>query len=109
MNVSYAYNAAMYCDHCAEAIIEELEAKGIADEGDTDSYPQKCFDDEADCPQHCDDCHEFLQNSLTADGVEYVTELIREHHESGRGNAEVLREWAEFYDLPFDVEVSDDA
>jgi len=36
----YAYNAAMWCAECAEAVMADLDAKGVTDTGDTDDYPQ---------------------------------------------------------------------
>lgn len=86
----------------------ELDAEGIADEGDTDSYPQPDFGDEADTPHHCDHCGEFLRNGLTSDGFAYVREAIREHLTNGRGDRDVLTQWADFYNLPFSLIVGDD-
>jgi len=66
----YAYNAAFYCDDCAHKIMKELDG---VDSGDTDEYPQYASNDcESDHPEHCDGCGEFLGNSLTSDGADYV-------------------------------------
>ena len=102
--MSYAYNAAMICDACANTAMAELDAEGIEDEGDTDSYPQYANSSEADSPQHCDHCGEFLENDLTGDGVEYVKGLIAQWHSNSRGDEEILRQWAEFYGLNFDLD-----
>lgn len=37
---------------------------------------------------------------MTGDGYDYVREAIAEHVANGRGNAAVLNEWSEFYDIP---------
>ena len=99
---AYAYNAALYCADCAQEIIDDCRAKGIADDGDTDGFPQGPFADgggEADCPQHCDNCQCFLENPLTTDGVEYVREALAD----GSSDPEVESLWAEFYAAELDT------
>ncbi len=98
--MSYAYQAAMWCDDCARAVMADLDAKGVEDTGDTDDYPQgDSSDGEADCPQHCDDCGVFLENPLTSDGYDYVREAIADARKSKRTDSVALTEWAPFYDL----------
>ena len=90
---SYAYDAAMHCADCADA-------SGMTAEGaeDSDGNPVgAAFSDEADTPQHCDDCGVFLENALTDEGVRYVIEELQSY-EPGVGRPDVLREWAEFYE-----------
>ena len=97
----YIYQAALWCDDCANKIMEELESEDSADKYDEDSnhYPQYCAgSDEADCPQHCDGCGEFLGNDLTSDGVDYVIQAYREDMESGRTDSVACTVWREFYD-----------
>jgi len=53
---------------------------------------------EADCPQHCANCHEHLENPLTSDGYNYVHEKIADYF-AGKGSGYVLREWADYYDV----------
>ena len=89
----YAYQAALWCDSCGQAIREELDKAKVDDSGDTDDYPQYADEDssETDSPSHCDagpDCLEaetlsdgikvgaLLAESLTADGKEYVRKAI---------------------------------
>jgi len=111
----YIYAADIYCEQCGEAIRERITAEGYApadpdDEAsyDSDEFPKGPYPDgggEADCPQHCgsgpdcinaiefdDGCKvgAWLENELTADGVEYVRQAIRE-------GGEVAELWAEFY------------
>jgi hypothetical protein len=82
----YMYQAALYCEACGEAIRERLTAEGKApsnpedehsfDSGDFPKGPYPEGGGEADCPQHCDACGLFLENALTADGLDYVREAI---------------------------------
>ena len=76
----------------------------------------ECYDmdsEESDCPQHCAQCHEPLDNPLTTDGVAYVLEAIRDSlragradrntvhecyngtHYAGSRHCEIVRDWAE--------------
>lgn len=96
---AYVYCADIYCVDCGDSIKADLAGSAL-DDGDSNSYPQGPFPDgggEADCPQHCGACGLFLKNPLTGDGYNYVREALLEHAESGRGAAEVLAEWREFY------------
>jgi hypothetical protein len=79
MNV-YVYQAALICDRCAEAgeFRARLIAAGKTAEMDSDHWPHGPYSNgggEADTPQHCDHCGEFLRNPLTPDGVLYVNTL----------------------------------
>lgn len=76
MNV-YMFNAALLCDECASELRAELGWENIADNGDSDTYPQGPYADgggEADSPQHCDCCQLFLDNTLTREGEAYIQE-----------------------------------
>jgi hypothetical protein len=56
---------------------------------DSDEWPKGPYGNgggESDCPQHCGDCHEFLENPLTPDGYQYV----RENY---------CAQWDSFYDI----------
>ena len=90
----YVFQAALVCEDCGDAIIEELEAAGKKDTGDSDDWPQGPHSDgggEADSPQHCDSgakCVNAVQvpggvaigcplgNPLTSDGEKYVFETV---------------------------------
>lgn len=101
----YIFQAALLCKHDGEKVRRELTRSGKAPEDpddehsyDSDDFPKGPYPDgggEADTPQHCDICHMFLENPLTGDGMQYVLEALDE----GRGDADVLKEWADFYDL----------
>lgn len=110
MNV-YIYRAALYCADCGEAIRARLTAEGKApadpaDEVtyDSEDFPKGPYENgggEADCAQHCDGCSAFLENPLTQDGREHVADAIREHFETGDGDARTLAQWAEHYGFSF--------
>ena len=92
---AYIYQASVYCEDCSKRIISELSEMGISDTGDSDDYPQGPYPDgggEADCPNHCDFCGLFLENSLTDDGVEYVREALSENPQG-----DVIKEWQAYY------------
>ena len=103
MAYAYTYRAALYCSDCAESIKSQLEGEAGCDRAlmetgidDSELYPQGPYSNgggEADCPQHCDSCWEFLENTLTDDGLEYVRKAIAR----GTGKADVLRTWQNFY------------
>ena len=94
---AYLYKAALWCGPCiikalvaerkaapdaidmlpAEALEQIVSANGFTAESDYDSdyLPKGPYADgggEADTPQHCDGCRQFLENPLTCDGVVYV-------------------------------------
>lgn len=99
---TYIYNAAIYCEDCATDIIDKLKAENIADEGDSDSFPQGPYPDgggESDSPEHCDNCNCFLENELTPDGRDYVLNLIRENITNKRGSTDILEEWIDYYNI----------
>jgi hypothetical protein len=93
----HLYNAALWCGPCiikvlvverkaapgaidmlpAEALEQIVSASGFTCESDYDSddVPKGPYADgggEADTPQHCDGCGQFLENLLTGDGLIYV-------------------------------------
>ena len=97
---AFIYRGALYCEECTAALKARLRVPAhadLADEStfDSDEYPKGPFADgggEADTPQHCDSCGEFLENPLTGDGVTYVAAAL-----SLPGNQDVLDQWREFY------------
>lgn len=113
---AYLYESALYCGPCiVERLIRQgkaspagrdmrpalvleqiVAANGFLSESDYDSgdLPKGPFSNgggEADCPQHCDDCGEFLENPLTGDGEKYIREAI-----AGEPN-ETTALWAAYY------------
>ena len=100
------YKAAWYCEECGQQIIADLLCDSppvpSEDRDDSDSWPQGPYSDgggEADCPQHCDSCGAFLENSLTNEGYKYVCEAVEENILRGQGTSLVVKEWAEFYEI----------
>ena len=70
---------------------------------DGDDLPKGPYADaggEADTPQHCDGCGQFLENPLTGDGLIYVEDALRRclatKKLSGVTNGAAV-DWAEFY------------
>lgn len=112
MTDAYIYQAAMLCEDCGAETRLKLKKAGKAPEDtddedtyDSDEYPKGPYPDgggESDAPEHCDQCGVFLENDLTEAGHEYVKDLIAQHFRSGRGDKKVLKEWADFYDIPFE-------
>ncbi len=91
---AYAYQAALLCEPCAKTVKQRIEKPDV---DDSDTYPQGPYADgggEADTPQHCTTCLDFLENPLTTDGQAYVIERIID----GSGATHVLDEWRTFYD-----------
>lgn len=108
------YQADVWCDDCANAIRERLEAECKAPEDvedecsyDSDEYPKYASDDdESDSPQHCaagEECFNAIElpsgrkvgqlfGSLTSDGVEYVrSQALKD------GSNEVVKLWVEHF------------
>jgi hypothetical protein len=108
----YIYAADVWCDDCADKIKAAMRADGSADAMiangadldddrtyDSDEYPKGPFgDEESDCPEHCADCREFLENSLTTDGADYVRDTVREDVAAGRLDSVAVTEWRPYYD-----------
>lgn len=70
----YIFQAALWCADCAGNLRVQL-----IDSEDSDISPQGPYADgggEADGPQCCDGCGEFLENPLTGDGYRYLLELL---------------------------------
>ena len=117
MNV-YIYQAALYCEHCGKEIRQRLMAEGKAPANpedeytyDSDDFPKGPYPDgggEADCPQHCDSCNAFLENELTTQGQEYVTEKFLEYLTCFNGDESAIAQWREFYPdcLPNNAQVA---
>jgi hypothetical protein len=105
---AYIYQAALLCEECGEKTRAMLAdaGKAPADPDDETSYdsgefpkgPESDGGGEADCPQHCDHCGAFLENSLTSDGNDYVVNAIREARLAGQENRVCITEWEPFYD-----------
>ena len=102
---TYIYQADVYCHDCAVAIAQEIDNAGQGpaepeDEHsyDSDDYPKgPFFDEESDSPEHCAGCRKFLENPLTDHGYAYLNQMIGEHDENGRGDANVIETWKAFY------------
>ena len=96
---AYTYQAALTCEECAEAIRVRVMAKMYL--ATIDEIPQGPVPDgggEADSPQHCGSCGTFLENPLTAEGVEYVRdELVLARLDGVDGHGSYSEQWRAFY------------
>jgi len=97
----YIFSADVYCESCGEDIKAQIDAERAHNPqenpiiDDSDTYPQPhCGENCHDCPNHCggqNECLEYipiedrtrigalLTDSLTPDGVAYVTDTHREN------------------------------
>ena len=85
---TWMWNADLYCNDCIEETVHRLDAEGVEDDGDSDTYPQDCGNDgggEADTPQHCGQCREHLENELTSASVDCKVILQSDEHAAVRG------------------------
>jgi hypothetical protein len=112
MPTEYIYAADTYCEDCGEKIKAAMRADGtvdamIADGADPDDehtydsgeYPKGPYDiGETDCPEHCADCREFLENDLTSEGMDYVRTTVREDIATGHLDSVAITEWMPYYD-----------
>jgi hypothetical protein len=108
----YVYQAALLCEECGEKT--RVERAALAPENpddestyDSDNWPKGPYADgggEADCPQHCDVCHVFLENPLTSEGLDYVRETIASALKNPRAKLDTpsFEDWAPFYDVETD-------
>lgn len=97
---AYIYQSALLCDGCGRETIRTLANARYPDTGDSDDFPQGPYPDgggEADTPQHCDQCGEFLENPLTAEGIRCLVEALCRPRAT---DSPVSEQWAEFYDVP---------
>jgi hypothetical protein len=122
---AYVYKSALWCGPCmiktlvaerkaapgaielspAEALTQIVSANGFTTESDYDSDdlhkgPYADGGGEADTPQHCDSCSQFLENPLTGDGLTYVEDAIREALRTKRltgATSDAIVEWAKVY------------
>lgn len=70
---AYIFQGDIYCEDCADDIKAQRANRRHCE--DSDDYPQGPYADgggEADCPNHCGNCGEFLENPLTDEGRRYV-------------------------------------
>lgn len=76
---AYIFQGDIYCEDCADDIKAQRANRRHCE--DSDDYPQGPYLDgggEADYPQHCGACGEFLCNPLTDHGRDYVLNAVRE-------------------------------
>ena len=119
---AYIYGAALWCGPCiikalvaeqkaapgaidmssAEALEQIVSANGFTTEShyDGDDLPKDTHAEgggEANDPQHCDRCGQFLGNPLTVDGLICVENMIRDYLTTKKVTTDAVIEWADFY------------
>lgn len=113
---AYMLQAALICPDCAAEFmantpkpdhVVQFPNSGEFDEStyDSDEWPKGPYGDgggEADTPQHCDHCGEFLDNPLTGDGENYVIDAFRDYVDAGKGKLDVLVQWRNAYPFCWD-------
>ena len=98
---AWIYQAALLCGECAIERRVELNpavVKLADEEDDSDAAPQGPYPNgggEADCPAHCDFCGTHLENPLTADGYEYIRDMMRDPD----SHSDTVRTWQRYYDI----------
>jgi hypothetical protein len=108
---AYIFQAALICEECATRERTNLRPcmhAGFNEEDessyDSDAFPKGPYENgggEADSPQHCDQCHLFLENPLTREGREYAELQVLEFEQYGFGDFNVLSTWIDFYSIPY--------
>ena len=101
----YVFQATLLCDTCGTLYKQGTDKPAHVDEGDESSYdsgdwpkgPYSSGGGEADSPQHCDHCGEFLDNPLTPEGESYLAERFDNFVTYGTGKFEALRTWRMAY------------
>ena len=89
----------------AEALEQIVAANGFTSEShyDSDDLPKGPYAEgggEADTPQHCEGCAQFLGNPLTVDGLICVENMIRDYRRTRKVSgaaADSVIEWADSY------------
>ena len=100
----YVYGGDLLCEECGRDVVEVLRHRGVLSPCfpaervyDSAECPKGPFPvEEADTPQHCAACHVFLENPLTAAGLDYVRAAIMEKRSRVD---DVVNVWAKFYIL----------
>ena len=96
---AYIYQADIYCTDCARKYSQLQILIGEKDTGNSDQFPQGPYENgggESDYPQHCGNCHVFMENSLTSDGEDYVIAAAKDAL-----GGDVAKEWKEYYSYLF--------
>jgi len=97
---AYIYQAALLCEGCGLDTRRLLRSDLKPNTGDSDDFPQGPYGDgggEADCPQHCGMCNEFLENPLTSNGYAGLRAEIEFSVTPPNLPGPALKMWADFY------------
>lgn len=97
----FIFKGDIICEDCAKYIEDMIRKYAPENVGhnSTTKWPQGPFPNgggEADCPQHCSECHMFLENPLTDEGYRYVRERLAL---LGSMGSKIRTQWRKFYDI----------
>lgn len=109
---AYTYDSDIHCPACTAVKFGRMLTHGAdyptdehgvrldaRDSEGNEIHPVFSTGSEADTPQHCSDCHQFLENSLTSDGYDYVMKKLL----AADGDLTVLQTWLDSYGSDLDV------
>ena len=117
----YIYNAALYCQPCGKALVEQFngaldkDVHGMLDWSnnpdlyeDSNSWPIEYSrgEGESDTPDHCGtmDCQRFLGRRLTDDGVAYVQQSAVDDLDQHGAIGDVVQGWMDHYGIDLDID-----
>ena len=110
----YIYDAALYCQPCGKALVEQFNDALDKDTRnvlgwsnhpdlyeDSNTWPIEYSrgEGETDTPDHCETCHRFLGRRLTDDGVEYVKQSAFDDLTLRGTIGDVVQGWMDFYGI----------
>ena len=112
----YIYNAALYCQPCGKALVEQFNGLLAADTRnvlgwsnhpdlyeDSNTWPIEYSrgEGETDTPDHCSvmDCQRFLGRRLTDDGVAYVRQSAVDDLDQHGAIGDVVQGWIDHYGI----------
>ena len=97
---AFAHQSSLICGSCAQDFYNRMGVN-TAWSDDPDVCPQGPHSDgggEADAPQHCGRCHEFLENPLTTDGADHLRAFFRSCVTNDQQPTPHFMTWWDFYD-----------
>ena len=115
----YLYNAALYCQPCGKALIEQFNGLLDADTRnvlgwsnhpdqyeDSNSWPIEYSrgEGESDTPDHCETCQRFLGRGLTDEGIEYVKQSAVDDLTLRGTIGDVVQGWIDHYGIDLDID-----
>ena len=111
MQFCYDYNADRYCEKCGLEIIKQInktENIGELELTDSNDYPQKTriSDISPGSPDHCGNCHVFLEHTLNEECKSYVLETVYCDLSMYGEIGPIVQQWIDFWKI--DINEDDD-